>query len=206
MQDLRKHRNLRNAAAILLRWRRCHREKISDERFVLLISFFVGIFTALAGWTLKWIIHTIEHILTYSFSNTNANWLYLIFPVIGIGLTMLFIRYIVRDDIGHGVTKILFAIARNKSKIKLHNTFTSVLASAVTIGFGGSVGAEAPIVLTGSAIGSNLGRLFHLSGRHMMLLVGCGAAGAVAGIFKAPIAGLVFVLDTLMLTILSFSF
>ena len=199
MQDLRKHRNLRNAAAILLRWRRCHREKISDERFVLLISFFVGIFTALAGWTLKWIIHTIEHILTYSFSNTNANWLYLIFPVIGIGLTMLFIRYIVRDDIGHGVTKILFAIARNKSKIKLHNTFTSVLASAVTIGFGGSVGAEAPIVLTGSAIGSNLGRLFHLSGRHMMLLVGCGAAGAVAGIFKAPIAGLVFVLEVLMI-------
>lgn len=199
MQDLRKHRNLRNAAAILLRWRRRHREKISDERFVLLISFFVGIFTALAGWTLKWIIHTIEHILTYSFSNTNANWLYLIFPVIGIGLTMLFIRYIVRDDIGHGVTKILFAIARNKSKIKLHNTFTSVLASAVTIGFGGSVGAEAPIVLTGSAIGSNLGRLFHLSGRHMMLLVGCGAAGAVAGIFKAPIAGLVFVLEVLMI-------
>ena len=199
MQDLRKHRNLRNAAAILLRWRRRHREKISDERFVLLISFFVGIFTALAGWTLKCIIHTIEHILTYSFSNTNANWLYLIFPVIGIGLTMLFIRYIVRDDIGHGVTKILFAIARNKSKIKLHNTFTSVLASAVTIGFGGSVGAEAPIVLTGSAIGSNLGRLFHLSGRHMMLLVGCGAAGAVAGIFKAPIAGLVFVLEVLMI-------
>ena len=199
MQDLRKHHKLRNAAAILLRWRRRHREKISDERFVLLISFLVGIFTALAGWTLKWIIHTIEHILTYSFSNTNANWLYLIFPVVGIGLTMLFIRYVVRDDIGHGVTKILFAIARNKSKIKLHNTFTSVLASAVTIGFGGSVGAEAPIVLTGSAIGSNLGRMFHLSGRHMMLLVGCGAAGAVAGIFKAPIAGLVFVLEVLMI-------
>lgn len=191
--------NLRNMMAALLRWRRRHREKISDERFVLLISFIVGIFTALAGWTLKWLIHTIEHVLTYSFSNTGANWLYLIFPVVGIGLTMLFIRFIVRDDIGHGVTKILFAIARNKSKIKLHNTFTSVLASAVTIGFGGSVGAEAPIVLTGSAIGSNLGRFFHLSGRHMMLLVGCGAAGAVAGIFKAPIAGLVFVLEVLMI-------
>ncbi|MBQ2363363.1 MAG: chloride channel protein, partial [Bacteroidaceae bacterium] len=143
-------------AAALLRWRRRHRDTISDERFVLLISLVVGVFTALAGWTLKWIIHTIEHFLTYSFSSSGANWLYLIFPVVGIGLTMLFIRYIVRDDIGHGVTKILFAIARNKSKIKLHNTFTSVLASAITIGFGGSVGAEAPIVLTGSAIGSNL--------------------------------------------------
>ena len=190
---------LRNLVASLLYWRRRHREKINDERFVLMISFVVGIFTALAGWTLKWIIHSIEHMLTYSFSSTGANWLYLIFPVVGIGLTMLFIRCIVRDDIGHGVTKILFAIARNKSKIKLHNTFTSVLASAVTIGFGGSVGAEAPIVLTGSAIGSNLGRMFHLSGRHMMLLVGCGAAGAVAGIFKAPIAGLVFVLEVLMI-------
>ena len=194
-----KNSAMRNLGAALLQWRRRHKEKISDERFVLIISLFVGIFTALAGWTLKWLIHNIEYVLTYSFSSTGANWLYLIFPVVGIGLTMLFIRYIVRDDIGHGVTKILFAIARNKSKIKLHNTFTSVLASAVTIGFGGSVGAEAPIVLTGSAIGSNLGRMFHLSNRHMMLLVGCGAAGAVAGIFKAPIAGLVFVLEVLMI-------
>lgn len=194
-----KHTVLRRTAAALLKWRRRHRERITDERFVLIISFFVGIFTALAGWTLKWLIHNIEYLLTYSFSSTNANWLYLIFPVVGIGLTMLFIRFVVRDDISHGVTKILFAIARNQSKIKLHNTFTSVLASAVTIGFGGSVGAEAPIVLTGSAIGSNLGRLFHLSGRQMMLLVGCGAAGAVAGIFKAPIAGLVFVLEVLMI-------
>ena len=194
-----KNTPLRNAAYLLLRWRRRYRNEINDERFVLILSLLVGVFTALAGWTLKWIIHTIEHVLTYSFSTTGANWLYLIFPVMGIGLTALFIRYVVRDDISHGVTKILFALARNKSKIKLHNTFSSVLASAVTIGFGGSVGAEAPIVLTGSAIGSNLGRLFHLSNRHMMLLVGCGAAGAVAGIFKAPIAGLVFVLEVLMI-------
>ena len=166
---------------------------------MLLISFFVGIFTACAGLLLKWLIGQIEHLLTQEFSNTGANWLYLVYPVVGIWLTMLFIRYIVRDDIGHGVTKILFAIARKQSRIKPHNTWTSVVASAITIGFGGSVGAEAPIVLTGSAIGSSLGQLCRLSNKYMMLLVGCGAAGAVAGIFKAPIAGLVFVLEVLMI-------
>ena len=188
--------NIRNLLAIVLKWRRAH---LSANQFILIISFLVGIFTALAGLLLKWLIGQIEHFLTQEFNVTGANWLYLVYPVVGIFLTMLFIRYVVRDDIGHGVTKILFAIARKQSKIKLHNTWTSIAASAITIGFGGSVGAEAPIVLTGSAIGSNLGRLFYLSGKQMMLLVGCGAAGAVAGIFKAPIAGLVFVLEVLMI-------
>ena len=188
--------NARDLIAYLLRWRR---RNLSDKNFVLLISFFVGIFTACAGLLLKWLIGQIEHLLTHEFSITGANWLYLVYPVVGIWLTMLFIRYIVRDDIGHGVTKILFAIARKQSRIKPHNTWTSVVASAITIGFGGSVGAEAPIVLTGSAIGSSLGQACRLSNKYMMLLVGCGAAGAVSGIFKAPIAGLVFVLEVLMI-------
>ena len=188
--------NYRDLIAYLLRWRR---RNLSDKNFVLLISFFVGIFTACAGLLLKWLIGQIEHLLTHEFSITGANWLYLVYPVVGIWLTMLFIRYIVRDDIGHGVTKILFAIARKQSRIKPHNTWTSVVASAITIGFGGSVGAEAPIVLTGSAIGSSLGQACRLSNKYMMLLVGCGAAGAVSGIFKAPIAGLVFVLEVLMI-------
>ena len=166
---------------------------------MLLISFLVGIFTACAGLLLKWLIGQIEDLLTHEFVETGANWLYLVYPVIGIWLTMLFIKYIVRDDISHGVTKILFAIARKQSRIKPHNTWTSVAASAITIGFGGSVGAEAHIVLTGSAIGSSLGQVCRLSNKYMMLLVGCGAAGAIAGIFKAPIAGLVFVLEVLML-------
>ena len=188
--------NARDFIAYLLRWRR---RNLSDKNFVLLISFLVGIFTACAGLLLKWLIGQIEHLLTHEFSITGANWLYLVYPVIGVWLTMLFIRYIVRDDIGHGVTKILFAIARKQSRIKPHNTWTSVVASAITIGFGGSVGAEAPIVLTGSAIGSSLGQACRLSNKYMMLLVGCGAAGAVSGIFKAPIAGLVFVLEVLMI-------
>ena len=121
------------------------------------------------------------------------------YPVVGIYLTSLFVRYIVKDNISHGITRILYAISSNKSRLKSHNTWSSVIASAITIGFGGSVGAEAPIVLTGSAIGSNLGRLFRLDSKTLMLLVGCGAAGAIAGIFKAPIAGLVFTLEVLMI-------
>jgi len=114
-------------------------------------------------------------------------------------LAGLYVKYIVKDDISHGVTKILYAFSQRKSYIKPHNMYTSVVASSITIGFGGSVGAEAPIVLTGAAIGSNLGRAFKLEPRFLTLLIGCGAAGAVAGIFKAPIAGLLFVIEVLMI-------
>lgn len=174
------------------------RRAFSSRQFILLMALTVGVFTALAGLLLKWLIAQIKYILTHQFETDESNLLYLVYPVVGIYLTMLFVRYVVRDDIGHGITKILYAIARKRSRIAGHNTWSSVLASAITIGFGGSVGAEAPIVLTGSAIGSNLGKLFRLNTRTLMLLVGCGAAGAVSGIFKAPIAGLVFTVEVIM--------
>ena len=174
-------------------------KKIKDKHFILILSFVVGILTALAASLLKFLIEYIKHFLTENFDSTGVNWLYLVYPVVGILLTGLFIRNVVRDDISHGVTKILYAISRRQSRIKRHNTWSSLFASAITIGFGGSVGAEAPIVLTGSAIGSNLGSAFRMEHRTLMLLVGCGAAGAVAGIFKAPIAGLVFTLEVLMI-------
>ena len=174
-------------------------KKVKDKHFILILSFVVGILTALAASLLKFLIEYIKHFLTENFDSTGVNWLYLVYPVVGILLTGLFIRNVVRDDISHGVTKILYAISRRQSRIKRHNTWSSLFASAITIGFGGSVGAEAPIVLTGSAIGSNLGSAFRMEHRTLMLLVGCGAAGAVAGIFKAPIAGLVFTLEVLMI-------
>ena len=172
---------------------------IKEKHFVLIVSFMVGICTATSAIILKNLIHWIQHLLSVNFEADQVNYLYLLYPVIGILLAGLFVKYIVRDDISHGVTKILYAISQRKSRIKPHNMWTSILASSVTIGFGGSVGAEAPIVLTGAAIGSNLGRLFRMEQKTLMLLVGCGAAGAIAGIFKAPIAGLVFVIEVLML-------
>ena len=185
--------------SLLQRFNEWREKKISLKQFVLILSFVVGILTALAACLLKHLIEGIKEFLTHNFDVTGGNWEYLVYPVIGIFITGLFVRHIVKDDIGHGVTKILYAISRRQSRIKRHNTWSSLIASAITIGFGGSVGAEAPIVLTGSAIGSNLGSIFRLEHRTLMLLVGCGAAGAVSGIFKAPIAGLVFVLEVLMI-------
>ena len=181
-------------------------EHISEKMFMIILALIVGFFAAVAAFVLHWIINQIVLLLTSSFDRTGANWLYLVYPVVGIYLTSLFVRYIVKDNISHGITRILYAISSNRSRLRSHNCWSSVIASAITIGFGGSVGAEAPIVLTGSAIGSNLGKLFHLDRKMLMTLVGCGAAGAIAGIFKAPIAGLVFTLEVLMIDAALFTF
>lgn len=180
----------------LLKWREEH---VSERTFKLVLAFLVGFFAAVAAFILHGLINQIGALLTSSFNRHTANWLYLVYPVVGIYLTSLFVRYVVKDNISHGITRILYAISSKQSRLRGHNCWTSVVASAITIGFGGSVGAEAPIVLTGSAIGSNLGKLFRMDNKTLMLLVGCGAAGAIAGIFKAPIAGLVFTLEVLMI-------
>ena len=175
--------------SVFLRFQKWREEHISDRQFTLLLSFFVGFFAAVAAFVLHWIIRQIEHLLTAGFRIESINWLYFVWPVVGIFLTMLFVRYVVKDNISHGITRILYAISAKESQLKRHNCWSSVIASAITIGFGGSVGAEAPIVLTGSAIGSNLGQLFKLDRQKMMLLVGCGASAAIAAVFNAPIAG-----------------
>lgn len=177
------------------------RSHTTPRKFLIALSLIIGLLSGLAANLLKNIIYAIEHILTRGFDTTDANWLYLVYPIAGIALSALFIRYIVKDNIGHGVTKILYALSRKSGFLARHNTWSSVVASGITIGFGGSVGAESPIVLTGSAIGSTIGHASGLSGKTLMTLIGCGAAGAIAGIFKAPIAGIVFTIEVLMLDI-----
>lgn len=189
-------RKFSDAYYAFIRWRDRH---VSPRHFVVFLSLLVGIATALSASLLKFLIHFIQSQLTEHFAITSGNWLYLIYPSIGIIISGLFVKYVVKEDIGHGVTKILYAISQRKSILKPHNMYSSVVASSVTIGFGGSVGAEAPVVLTGAAIGSNLGRFFKMDQKTLMLMVGCGAAGAVSGIFNAPITGVVFVLEVLML-------
>lgn len=180
----------------MIEWRERH---LSEKHLVLLLSFFVGAFSAAAAALLKSFIHLIQQFVETQLIAGGHTWWYLITPVIGITLAALFVKYIVQDDISHGITKILYAISQRKSIIKPHNMWTSIVGSGLTIGFGGSVGAEAPIVLTGAAIGSNLAKAFRLDQKTMMLMIGCGAAGAIGGIFKAPIAGLVFTLEVLMM-------
>ena len=183
------------AIAKMVAWQKEH---ISDRQMTLILAFVIGLLASVAGFFLHSIVHEIQILLTSGFEKSTYNLLFLLFPIVGIYLTSLFIKYVVRDNISHGITRVLYAISTKQSKLKGHNCWSSVVASGITIGFGGSVGAEAPIVLTGSAIGSNLGQIFRMDKKTMILLVGCGASAAIAGIFKAPIAGLVFTLEVLM--------
>ncbi len=182
--------------ASLRRWRERH---IKEKTFVVVLALVVGAVSGLAAVLLKFLISFIAGVLTKHVHIAGGNYEYLIFPVVGILLAGLYVRYVVKDDIYHGVTRVLYAIAQRKSRLKPHNMYASLLSSSVTIGFGGSVGAEGPIVFTGAAIGSNLGQFFRLSPQTLMLLVGCGAAAGIAGIFKAPIAGVLFTIEVLLI-------
>lgn len=201
-RETKRPNRLREAFFAFLLWREHH---IKEKNFVLALALIVGIFTGLAAIALKWLIHYISEVLTAGINLESGNYIYILLPAVGVIITALYVRYVVRDDISHGVTRVLYAISQNKSRLKRHNIYSSVLASSVTIGFGGSVGAEGPIVYTGAAIGSNLGRLFRMSPRILMILVGCGAAAGIAGIFKAPIAGMLFTLEVLMLDLTTVS-
>ena len=176
--------------------------RFPEKNLVMVLSLLVGVLCGLAAVLLKFLIEGIHHGLTFWFGESDLwNYLFLIYPGLGMLVAMLFVKYVVRDNIGHGVTKVLLAVSKNESKIRSHNMWTSLVASSVTIGAGGSVGAEAPIVYTGAAIGSNLARYAGLSYKNVTILLGCGAAGAVAGIFKAPLAGVLFTLEILLFNI-----
>lgn len=202
MKEINIHSPIYKFFLRLVSWREHH---VKEKNFVIFLALLVGIFCGFAAMLLKWLIHIISSWLTAGVNIDQGNYIYILFPTVGVIISALYVRYVVRDNISHGVTRVLYAISSNKSRLKKHNIYTSVLASSVTIGFGGSVGAEGPIVYTGAAIGSNIGQAFRLSPRILMILVGCGAAAGIAGIFKAPIAGMLFTLEVLMIDLTTVS-
>ena len=175
--------------------------RLSNSQMLMLLAVVVGVLAGLGTWLFEVLLYTIKGGLTRWFPVDSAHFLFLVYPAVGIILATLFVRYVVRDNISEGVTRVLYAMSRRDSRIARHNCWTSIVGGATTIGFGGSVGPEAPIVLTGAAIGSNVGRLARLNYKYTTLLLCCGAGAALAAIFKAPITGVVFVLEILMLDI-----
>ncbi|MCD6661410.1 MAG: chloride channel protein [Lentimicrobium sp.] len=184
---------------IFIRIHKWRVRNIGHRNFVLILALIIGLISGLAAVLLKNTVHYTHFFLTRGFDARDGNLLYLAYPLFGMALTVLFVRYVVKDNISHGVSRILYAISKNNGFIRSHNNYSSLVASTITVGFGGSVGLEAPIVLTGASIGSNLARVMRMDYKTMTLMIGCGAAGAIAGIFKAPIAALIFALEVLML-------
>jgi len=179
--------------------------RIRQRRLILILSFVIGLLSGLAAILLKNLTHLVEHRSREMLLGSDHSGIGFLLPFAGIFLTMVFVKYLLKQDIGHGVSKILFAISKRKGHLKSHNNWSSMVASSLTVGLGGSVGLEAPIVLTGSSIGSNIGRMLRLNYKTIVLLIGCGAAGAIAGIFKAPIAALIFAFEVLMLDLTAWS-
>jgi len=174
-------------------------KKINDRKFMIFLSVFVGIVVGFAAVIIKNSVHLIQNFLTSDFTLQYHNYMYFAYPAIGILLVYVFTKFIIKRPVGHGIPTTLYAISKNNGKIKRHNMFSSIVTSALTVGFGGSVGLEGPTVATGAAWGSNIGRFFHLNYRQVLLLLACAGAGAMSAIFKAPIAAIVFVLEVIML-------
>ena len=174
-------------------------EHVPHQRLIILLSFLIGILAGLAAVILKNIVHFTSHFLTHGLDISSVNLLYFAYPFIGILITVLYVNYFVKEDIVHGISRVLYSISKKSSKLNPKSMWSSMIGSTFTVGFGGSVGLESPIVITGSAIGSNIGQLFGMNYKTTTLLLGCGAAGAIGGIFSAPVAAVVFALEVLML-------
>lgn len=177
-------------------WRIRH---VSNKQFIYALSIIVGLAAGLGAVILKNTTHLISKFFTQDFSFWNFKYEYVVLPSLGILIVILIIKYFIKKEVGHGIPYVLHALSRKNGAIEAHNMYSSIIGSSITVGFGGSVGLEGPVIATGSAVGSNIGRLFHLHYKDIILLIGCACAGSVAAIFKAPIAGIVFALEVIML-------
>lgn len=179
-----------------LQWRLKH---LSDKFFVVLLSAIIGFFSGLAAFALKKSVYSIEDFLFSNFDTSEQIYIFLFLPLIGIILTLIFTHFFIRDNVGHGVPRILFSISKLDGSMKRHKVFSSLIGGSLTAGFGGSIGLESPIISTGAGIGSFLGQVLKLGYKHKTLLIGCGVAGAMSSIFTTPIAAVIFGFEVLLL-------
>jgi len=179
---------------------------MSNQNFILILSGVIGIISGLAAVILKEAVHYIQAFLTEDFYVEYANFLYILYPIIGISAAFVLSKYVFKDLSGHGIPDVLFTISKQQSLIPRIKTYSRVITSALTVGFGGSVGLEAPMLVTGSAIGSNIGVSMHLNAKKRTLLIGCGAAGAISAIFGAPIGAVIFAIEVILMEISTASF
>ena len=186
----------------LLKWRLRH---LSDMQFLFILSAIVGFLAGIVAFFIKRSVRFIEFTLKGGYFEDTQNILYIVFPTIGVLLTVVFIKYIIKKKVEHGIPGVLYSISQTHGFMKMHNLFSSIITSAFTVGFGGSVGLEGPTVATGAAYGSTLGRFFHLNYKHRILLLGAASAGAMSAIFKAPLAGVVFALEVIMIDLTMYS-
>ncbi len=196
---------LRNFEHILKKFHKWRLKHLSQTQFIYILSVLIGFSAGIIAVVIKKMVHFVHNVLTNGFPKDIENYLYFIYPTVGILLAILFIKYIIRGKVEHGIPSVLYAISETKGKIKSHNLFSSIITSVLTVGFGGSVGLEGPTVATGAAVGSNLGQLFHFNYKQIILLLGAASAGAMAAIFKAPITAIVFAMEVIMIDLTSAS-
>lgn len=187
---------VQNSINQLLIWRLKH---ISDKHFIIYISILIGLLAGLSAVLIKNTVHLISYLLTFSFYDKYQNYLLLAYPMIGILIVAILLRYVIRKKPEPEIPNVLYAISRREGKMKPSNIYTTIISSTLTVGFGGSVGLEGPSVTTGATIGSSLAQTLRLSYKQTILLIGCASAAAIASLFKAPITGVVFALEIFML-------
>ncbi len=194
-----------NWERLLIKFHKWRLKHISTKRFIMILSVIIGFVVGVVAVVIKHSVRFVEYMLTHGFTHDYENYLYFVYPAIGLFLTFIFIKYIVRDHVGHGIPSVLYAISKTKGRIKRHNLFSSIISSSLTVGFGGSVGLEGPTVATGAAFGANIGRFFHLNYKQLILLLGAASAAAMSAIFKAPITAIVFAMEVIMIDLTSAS-
>ncbi len=172
---------------------------ISDKNFIMILSVIIGITVGIAAVVIKYAVHYTQNLVENTVNKYEISYLYFLMPLIGIGLTVFFIKRILKQRVGHGIPGVLYALSKTDGKIGPKSMFSSIITSALTVGFGGSVGLEGPTVATGAAFGSNIGIALRLNYKQLIILLGAATAAAMAAIFKAPIAAVVFALEVIMI-------